>query len=205
MLEASSGNLENIFEILLGNKKLKWDPFWNFLHWLCLPDQGHGLGADFQKTITEFAFGEAILDIAIIQEFRVDPGASGSGKWADLALAAPRSKPPYKYLILMDDIDCTSPNDSRKINNLAYYSKQGQELAREGSLRLLVITNTRDTARFEKLRETLGAENEGHGGSFCWSILPLPTIGNWIEEFSGKASIGVETLLDNFISWCKSM
>lgn len=117
MFEALSVETGNIFEILLGNKKLKWDPFWNFLHWLCLPHQGHGLGEAFQQRLSQFAFGKPVPEMSIMQEFRVDPNTPGSGKWADLALSAPGVAPPYSHLILMDDLNHTSPNESRKINN----------------------------------------------------------------------------------------
>lgn len=205
MFEASSGKVENIFEILLGKKKLKWDPFWNFLHWLCIPNQGHGLGEAFQQRLNQFAFGKPTPEMSITQEFRVDPHTPGSGKWADLALSAPGSAPPYSHLILMDDVDCTRPNESRKINNLVDYSEQGRALVEKGTLRVLVLTNTTDTSKFEKLRKALGPEYEGYAGEFAWRILSLPTLGSWVKDLSVNTSTAGKVALESFITWSSSM
>ena len=80
MLKRSSQKTENVFEILLGSKNLKWDPIWNLLQWLCLPNQGHGLRSGFQEALTGFAYGEVVTGMSIEQEFRVDPNRPSSVK-----------------------------------------------------------------------------------------------------------------------------
>jgi len=205
MLNPSSRKTVNIFEILLGSNRFKWDPVRNLMHWLCLPGQGHGLDVGFQEKITHYAFGVIIPNMTVIQKFRVDPSQSGSGKRADLALTAPGANPPYEFLILLDYIDHTRPNAAGKINALIYCAEKSRALVGEGYLRVMVVTNSQDAFRFQKLRRALGSEFESTLGPFAWSLLPLTTIGNWVEDLLPESNPHSKIFLKSFVDWTRSL
>ena len=118
MLRPADTSTNNAFSLLVGNGgALKWDPLWNFLHWLALPNQAHGLGTEFQSIVTDFAFGRRVTG-ETAQEHRVDGEPQGAGKWADFALGAPSLNAPTN-LLCMDDLSWSRPGDARKIDNLA--------------------------------------------------------------------------------------
>lgn len=204
MFNASTKKTGNVFEILLGLEKLKWNPVWNFIHWMCLPAQSHGFDIEFREKISLYACGVIIPNMRVIQGFRVESADRDFCDWAALALAAPGEDPPYEFLLLMDDIDHTSPDESKKIHNLVCYSQNSRELVPEGYLRILILTNLKDTSRLHKLRKSLGSELEGSLGAFAWNLLPLSTLGDWVEELLPKANSDLKYLLQSFIEWARS-
>ncbi len=203
MLNALTKKTENIFEILLGLKKLNWDPVWNFIHWMCLPEQSHGFDIEFREKLSLYACGVIIPNMRVIQGFRVESAYGIFCDRADLALAAPGENPPYEFLLLMDDIDHTSPDEARKINNLVCYFQNSRELVTEGYLRILILSNLQDTSRHQRLRKSLEPEFEGSLGAFAWNILPLATLGDWVEELLPKANPDLKYFLQSFIEWAR--
>lgn len=189
----------------MGSTRLKWYPVRNLMRWLCLPDQGHGLDVGFQEKISQYAFGVIIPNMTVIQTFKVDPLQPGSRKRADLALTAPGTNPPYEFLVLLDYIDHTRPNAVGKINALVYCAEKGRSLVAEGYLRVIVVTNSQDSLRFQKLRQALGPEFESTLGTFAWSLLPLATIGAWIEDFLPEANPDSRIFLKSFVDWTRSL
>jgi|GEM_PF-1554300 len=205
MLNSSSRKTENIFEILLGSSRLKWDPVRNLMRWLCQPGQGHGLDVGFQEKITQYAFGVIIPNMTVIHAFKIDPSHPGTRKRTDLALTAPGADPPYEFLILLDHIDHTRPNAAGKINTLVYCAEKSRSLVREGYLRMIVVTNSQDSSGFQKLRQALGPEFESTLGTFAWSLLPLTTIGAWIEDFLPETNPDSRIFLRSFVDWTRTL
>lgn len=200
-----SRKTENIFEILLGASRLKWDPVRNLMRWLCQPGQGHGLDVGFQEKITHYAFGVIIPNMTVIEAFKADPSQPGTRKPAVLALAAPGANPPYEFLILLDYMDHTRPNAVGKINTLVYCAEKSRSLVEEGYLRVIVLTNSEDSSRFQKLRQALRPEFESTLGTFAWSLLPIATIGAWIESFLTQANPDSRYFLKSFVDWTRSL
>ena len=203
MFNASTQKTGNVFEILLGLKKLNWDPVWNFIHWMCLPEQNHGFDIEFREKLSLYACGVIIPNMKVIQGFRVESADGDFCDRVDLALTAPGENPPYEFLLLMDDIDHPSPDEAKKINNLVCYFQNSRELVTEGYLRILILTNMQDTSRLQKLRKSLGPEFEGSLGAFAWNILPLATLADWVEELLPRANPDLEYLLQSFIEWAR--
>ena len=168
-----------------------------------MPEQSHGFDIEFREKLSLYACGVIIPNMRVIRGFRIKSADSVYCDRADLALAAPDETPPYEFLLLMDDIDHTSPDESRKINNLVCYTKNSQELVTEGYLRILILTNLQDTARLQKLKKLLGPEFEGSLGAFAWNILPLATLGDWVEELLPKANTDLTYLMQSFIEWAR--
>ena len=204
MFNASSPKTGNVFEILLGAKTLNWDPVWNFIHWMCLSEQSHGFEIEFREKLSLYACGVIIPNMTVIQDFRIESADGEFCDQADLALAAPDDNPPYEFLLLMDDIDHSSLDQSRKINNLVCYFQNSQELVTEGYLRILILTNIRNASKLQKLRASLGPEFEGSLGPFAWNILPLAALGDWVEELLPRANPDLEYLFQSFIQWARS-
>ena len=73
MLNSKSAITDNTFQILLGEDKVKWDPFWNFLHWICLANQAHNLEDSFTKKLLTYAFQSAPLHYELKQEYDIHP------------------------------------------------------------------------------------------------------------------------------------
>jgi hypothetical protein len=198
MFKPNSPQTDNLFLILIGEEKLKWDSFWNFLHWLCIPTQGHQLDRLFVNKLLMFAFHDIPKDYQIKQEYNIDPSIRNSGKWPDLAIASPSLEKPSDYLLIMEDLDRSRVGDSRKLANLLHYVEKGKELTRHGKLKLIVITNTSESSCFQKLRDLLGESTENSDGKFSWSLLSVRTIALWLREITPHSNTVRE-----FIEWSK--
>ena len=194
MFQTDQDVTDNVFDVLLGTSKLKWDPFWNFLHWLCSEGQGHQMGNKFAEQLLSFAFGTLPAEYEITQELNLGPAEGAVSKHPDFSIASPSTAEPTDLLLIMDDLDKAKPGDSRKVNNLVTYCNQAKERVGRGTFKLLVVTNTEDFGRFAKLQDQLS--DAGFEVGSGWDFLSTRMMGRWIGQDMAKSD-----MLTQFVAW----
>ena len=171
----------NIFTATLGKKAIKWDAFWHLFEWL-LNDEGHGLGVSIRSELISFAFGQALEPCSMRREHPVCGQTDGKGKWTDLALGIPSLNTPT-HLIVMDDIGAAASEGQRKLMNLRDYMSQSQGQHPNASVRAIVISDVAVNRRLKAVvYEHLGHEATEHVTPAGWRLLPLHTIGDWVDK-----------------------
>jgi hypothetical protein len=185
---------DNVFDHIVGRGVLKWDAVWRVVRWLADPSGGHGLGAVFRDRFTEYCFGQPASAVEVKIEFKLGK-REGKERWVDMFVAAPDVMKPTT-IALIDDISLRSPNDTRKMRNLRTYAELAKERYGEAALSLIAVTDGRDPGKFGTLQEELG-QLEG----VLFKLLPLHTIGGWIELPQARP----EPVVAAFAEWAKAL
>lgn len=197
----------NVFDAILGSKAVKWDAFWHFFEWLMDDEQGHGLGDSVCRQLVAFAFGDREGTCRFRREYAVSGQKDGKGKWADFALAIPDLDRP-QFLILMDDIAKAGSGGKRKLDNLNAYIQCSLALHPEAIVRAVAVT---DAPAGTKLKDvvysTLGEEAAEFVSKRGWKLLPLQTIGQWVQSplhlKANQLSDKMQMILADFVEWCQ--
>jgi hypothetical protein len=195
----------NIFDAILGTESIKWDAFWHLFEWLLDEEKGHGLGNTLSLQLQTFAFGKSNPKYIAKREYPVSEQTDGKGKWTDYALGIPMLTNPT-HLIVMDDLPRTSLGGQRKLDNLNLYIQESLKLRPNAIVRAVVISDKRRDAIlpkivFEKLRPEATDFTSQHG----WRLLPLHTLGEWIEHATNgkKLSTKMQLYLADLVEWCQ--
>ncbi|HEY3989305.1 MAG TPA: hypothetical protein VGM02_08410 [Acidobacteriaceae bacterium] len=198
----------NVFQAVLGAKAIKWDAFWHLFEWLLNVEEGH-VGDRMRNQLVNHAFDERDAVCTIKREYPVSGQTDGKGKWADFALGIPNLANP-KYLIVMDDIAYAGSGGMRKLNNLSSYLKFSIELRPDAAVRVIAVT---DAPIGQKLKtvvyQTLGQETAQFDSQVGWKLLPLQTIGSWIQcivgSENGELSDKMKMILGDLTEWCNGL
>lgn len=198
---------DNIFHAILGSKAVKWDAFWHLFEWLMDHDQGHGLGDSVRRQLVAFAFGEREAECGFRREYAVSDQKDGKGKWADFAIGIPDLVHP-QCLIVMDDIGETASGGMRKLDNLNAYIQCSLALHPEAIVRAVAVTNAPAGRRLKPVvYDTLGDEVAEFISQRGWKLLPLQTVGQWVQTSldlrCGALSEKMRGTLGDFVDWCQ--
>jgi hypothetical protein len=197
----------NIFEAVLGRKAVKWDAFWHLFEWLLNAEEGHGLGDSIRVQLIAFAFGQTYADCVMKREHPVSGQTDGKGKWADFALGIPTLKNPT-HLIIMDDIGAAASGGMRKLQNLADYISLSQQAHPNATIRAIPVSDApTGTKLAAAVYKTLGEEAAEFIAVTGWKLLPLQTIGAWIQDaIDGRReslSDKMTFVLEDLVEWCR--
>ena len=192
----------NIYQIIFGDDRIKWDSLWRGFYWLCDKDEGHGLGKGFIDKLWQYSFGQDIDSYEMKLEFRTDSDPSRGGNWVDFAIAEPDFENP-KRLFLMDDVDKSRGTSSRKVEKLTSYFNDAKELIGKGQARLILLTNGTHELTFPKLAAEIGDKSSEQSGNVSWNILPLLEVGKWAEELVDGADFEAKRFIKDLSEWAK--
>lgn len=193
----------NVFEATLGCDDIAWHAVWRFLHWLCNPDEGHGLGRTFRDALTTFAFGHPLARAGMKREFRFEDPASGGGKWPDLVIAGPDFSKP-RYILLMDDLPRGRLGDTRKLTNLNTYMRHAAGCFSGAVIRLLVLSNAPNDAVQVCLQKALGSGISDESQLVGWKVLPLQLTGQWVSTQVAASPVETRPALSDYVAWTGS-
>ena len=185
----------NVFEIVVGRGVLKWDAAWRAIEWFADSTEGHGLGDQFRSRFSKFCLGSEVSPIEVAVEYLLGRDTDGRTRHPDIAIGYPDLEHP-ESIALIDDLGATSPNSSRKINNLIAYADLCGSKFPNADLRIVVITDTTDIGIFTKLTEAFS-----HHRSATLLFLPLQVIGSWLEEIGRYDS----PVVKDFAEWSMSL
>jgi hypothetical protein len=198
----------NIVEAVLGREQVKWDALWRLFAWFLDAQEGHALGNKVADEFCRHALGTTFESCKLWREYQLTVVKDGKGKWADLALAIPSFEAPTHFVV-MDDIDLRSPGSRRKIENLASYRRLARERFPAAIVRAVVLTNAYDGTSMSKMYERLGSEASDFAVADGWKLLPLRTVGDWVETALASSRPlppqKMELFLLDFIEWSKSL
>jgi len=186
---------DNICEIVIGRRTLKWDAAWRIIEWLTKPAAGHGLGDQFREKLVLHCLQLTPKNSEIAVEYYLGKDIEGKSRHPDIAVAAPSFASP-EVVALIDDLGNVSPNSSRKISNLLSYDDLAATIFPNSKRNTVVITDTTDLDRFKKLREVFSTRNES-----SLIFLPFQEMGHWIENMSAKDN----RLVQDFVEWTASL
>lgn len=196
----------NVFEAILGRKAIKWDAFWHLFEWLLDSGQGHELGDSIRLSLIRFAFGEAFSSCCVKREHPVSGQTDGKGKWVDYAVGIPDLKQP-EYLVLMDDIGISGSGGQRKLKNLMEYLDLSRQLHPNARIRVVAVSDALTVTDLAAVvQEVLGSEAAEYAAVRGWRLLPLQTIGQWvqtaIDSKGANVSDRAKANLEEFVEWC---
>ncbi|MHC2332838.1 hypothetical protein ACVIW0_002127 [Bradyrhizobium sp. USDA 4454] len=201
--------MDNLFEVTMGRRSLRWDAIWRVVSWLLTPDEGHGCGSSILRPFSEFAFGEAAAECWLRCEYRLQHlhPQNGKEKWPDLVALIP-SRESTKFVAIMDDVALPRQRAVEKFENLKTYYALGKREFPSAEVRVIVVTNTNDPIRIRKSCDVL---DQGLPAAVCpdwWIALPLGTLGDWVSNalsVEPPPSTKNALLLQDFVSWTKSL
>lgn len=193
----------NIFHAILGKKVIKWDAFWHLFEWLLDDGQGHGLGDSIRLQLITFTFGQSYTDCKVRREYPVSGQTDGKGRFVDLAFGIPDLINPER-LILMEDI---SSGQMRKLENIARYISLSQKRYPMTTIRAVVVSDKAIQKLPAVVYKTLDTEAADFIVATGWKLLPLQTIGAWIQialdAHSDNLTNKMRFVLEDLVEWCK--
>jgi hypothetical protein len=194
----------NVFQAVLGRKAVKWDAFWHLFEWLLDPDEGHGLKDSIRVQLIAFTFGQSYADCKMRREYPVSGQTDGKGRYVDLAFGIPDLENP-KRLIVMEDI---SSGQMRKLESLVTYISLVHERHPEATIRAVVVSDKPVGHKLPTVvYETLKAEAADFVVTTGWKLLPLETIGTWIQVALDarheKLTERMKFVLEDLLEWCQ--
>lgn len=200
----------NVFTVILGSRKIKWDATWNLLAWFFDPKEGHGLGNSIITRLAQYAFAIDTGPCEAQVEHNLGNGTDGKSKWPDLSLSFPTKANPTA-LIVLDDVDVRSPGSMRKLENLREYGSLAQKLHPSAMVRVIAITNAIRPGSLKRVRSTvsnyLGPEDEELAAGIRWRLLSMATIAEWVRAavFSQDLPNKTQALLLEFVQWSSTL
>jgi hypothetical protein len=204
LLAAHETITTNVFHALLDRKTVKWDAFWHLFEWLLNPDEGHGLNDSIRVQLIAFTFGQSYAKCKAMREYPVSGQTDGKGRFVDLAFGIPDLVNPER-LIVMEDI---SSGQMRKLESLVTYISLAHERHLKATIRAVVVS---DKPVGQKLPavvyETLKTEAADFVAATGWKLLPLQTIGTWIQVALDarreNLTDRMKFVLEDLVEWCQ--
>jgi hypothetical protein len=141
------------------------------------------------------------------REHPVSGQTDGKGKWADFALGIPTLDNPT-HLIVMDDIGASASGGMRKLKNLADYISLSQQAHPNATVRAIAVSDApAGTKLAAAVYKTLGEEAAEFIAVTGWKLLPLQTIGMWIQDVMDthreSLSAKMKFVLEDLVEWCQ--
>jgi uncharacterized iron-regulated membrane protein len=141
------------------------------------------------------------------REHPVSGQTDGKGKWADFALGIPTLINPT-HLIVMDDIGAASSGGMRKLQNLADYISLSPQAHPNATIRAIAVSDApAGTKLAAAVYKTLGGEAAEFVAVTGWKLLPLQTIGTWVQDAMNIhrecLSDKMKFVLEDLVEWCQ--
>jgi hypothetical protein len=186
---------------------VKWDAFWHLFEWLLNPNEGHGLGDSIRVQLIAFTFGQSYAECMVKREYPVSGQTDGKGKWADFALGIPTLENPT-HLIVMDDIGAAGSGGKRKLQNLMEYITRSQQTHPKAIIRAVAVSDAPVGKMLaQAVYDTLGKEAAEFVAVTGWKLLPLQTIGTWIQVALDarheNLTDRMKFVLEDLVEWCQ--
>jgi hypothetical protein len=207
LLASQETTTTNVFDAVLGRKAVKWDAFWHLFEWLLNAEEGHGLGDSIRIQLIAFAFGQSYAECVMKREHPVSGQTDGKGKWADFALGIPTLTHPT-HLIVMDDIGKSASGGRRKLQNLDAYISLSKQAHPNAIIRAVAVSDAPVGKMLaQAVYDTLGKEAAEFVAATGWRLLPLQTLGAWVQDAMNvreqHISDKMKYVLADFVEWCE--
>jgi hypothetical protein len=141
------------------------------------------------------------------REYPVSGQTDGKGKWADFALGIPTLDNPT-HLIVMDDIGAAGSGGKRKLQNLMEYITRSQQTHPKAIIRAVAVSDAPVGKMLaQAVYDTLGKEAAEFVAATGWKLLPLQTIGTWIQVALDarreNLTDRMKFVLEDLVEWCQ--